>query len=296
MSDTVAVLGPGAVGGTLAVRLANAGVHVVCVAHPEAVGLIALAGLQVESPDGMLTARVEVSEQLAKPVDLLLVTVKAPALEEAIERVSTEAVANGVVVPLLNGLEHMDVLRSRFDGRVAAGSISHFQAYRVGRVQIIEATSSPVITIASETLSRPDVEKAADILRRARIDVRVGQNERRVLWQKLARIAPLAAATSASGRTVGELRKDTTWRPRLDGAIAEACTVAEADGVPLRPAAQWAIIDEMAEETTTSAARDVVAGRRSELDAIVGGVLRAAKRYGVSCPNLEQLAGAAGLQ
>ena len=55
MNNTVAVLGPGAVGGSLAVRLANAGVHVICVAHPEAVGLIALAGLVVESPEGTLT-------------------------------------------------------------------------------------------------------------------------------------------------------------------------------------------------------------------------------------------------
>jgi 2-dehydropantoate 2-reductase len=296
MTDTVAILGPGAVGGTLAVRLANAGVHVICVAHPEAVGLIALAGLTVESPEGTLTARVEVAEQLAKPVDLLLVTVKAPALTDAIERVSPDAVANGVVVPLLNGLEHMDALRERFDGRVAAGSISHFQAYRAGRVQIVEATAAPVISLASESLSRTEVEKAADILRRARIDVRVGQSERRVLWYKLARIAPLAAATSASGRTVGELRDDASWRPRLDGAIVEACAVANADGVSLRPASQWAIIDEMADETTTSAARDVVAGRRSELDAIVGGVLRVAERHGVPCPTLEGLAVAAGLQ
>ncbi len=296
MNDTVAVLGPGAVGGTLAVRLSNAGVRVVCVAHPEAAGLIALAGLVVESKEGTLTARVEVAERLARPVDLLLVTVKAPALADAMERVTPEAVADGVVVPLLNGLEHMDALRVRFDGRVAAGSISHFQAYRAGRVQIVEATTAPVITIASETLSRTEVEHAADLLRRARIDVRIGQNERRVLWHKLARIAPLAAATSASGRTVGELRNDRTWRPRLDSAIAEACAVAEADGVPLRPAAQWAIIDQMADETTTSAARDVVAGRRSELDAIVGGVLRVAERAGVPCPALTELAVAAGLQ
>ncbi len=56
-------------------------------------------------------------------------------------------------MPLLNGLEHMDVLRARFGDRVAAGSISHFQAYRAGRVQIVEATGSPVVTIASERLS-----------------------------------------------------------------------------------------------------------------------------------------------
>jgi 2-dehydropantoate 2-reductase len=296
MNDTAAILGPGAVGGSLAVRLANAGVHVICVAHPEAVGMIALAGLVVESPEGTLTARVEATEHLAKPVDLLLVTVKAPALEDAIERVDPSAVSDGVVVSLLNGLEHMDVLRARFDGRVAAGSISHFQAYRAGRVQIVEATLAPVITMASESLSRTRVELAADMLRRARVDVRVGENERRVLWHKLARIAPLAAVTAVSGRTVGELRDDPKWRPKLDGGIVEACAVAEADGVSLRPAAQWAIIDEMADETTTSAARDVAAGRRSELDALLGAVLRAAERLDVPCPTLSELAIAAGLR
>ena len=296
MNRPAAILGPGAVGGSLAVRLSNAGVPVICVAHPEAAGLIALAGLVVESPEGTFTARMEVVEQLSKPVGLLLVTVKAPALADAIERVDPEAVAHGIVVPLLNGIEHMDVLRERFGDRVAAGSISHFQAYRAGRVQIVEATGSPVITIASESLPRGEVEDAADVVRRARIDVRVGQNEKRVLWQKLARIAPLAAASSASGKTVGELRNDPAWRPRLDGAINEACAVAEADGVQLRPSSQWAIIDELADETKPSAARDVAAGRRSELDAIVGGVLRTAERLGVPCPALTELASAAGLQ
>jgi 2-dehydropantoate 2-reductase len=296
VNNTAAVLGPGAVGGSLAVRLANAGVSVVCVAHPEAAGLIALAGLVVESPEATLTARVEVVEQLAKPVDLLLVTVKAPALDDAIARIDPSAVERGVVLPLLNGLEHMDVLRARFDGRIAAGSISHFVAYRAGRVQIVEATMSPVITIASESLSRNEVEQAAEMLRRGRVDVRVGQSEKRVLWQKLARIAPLAAVTSVSGRPVGELRNDPEWRAKLDAAIVEACAVADADGVSLRPSSQWAIIDEMADETTTSAARDVAAGRRTELDAIVGSVLRTADRYGVPCPTLTELAVRAGLR
>jgi 2-dehydropantoate 2-reductase len=296
MTGTVAVLGPGAVGGSLAVRLSLAGVHTICVGHAEAATLIALAGLVVESRNGTLTARPESSERLSKPAALLLVTVKAPMLEEAIERVDPASVSEGVVVPLLNGLEHMELLRARFGDRVAAGSISHFQAYRAGRVQIIEATPSPVISMASASMPRGELESVAELLRRARLDVRVGQDEKRVLWHKLARIAPLAAATAASGRTVGELRDDPSWRPRLDSGIVEACAVALADGVALRPSAQWAIIDEMADETTTSAARDVAAGRGSELDAIVGGVLRVADRLGVPCPTLTGLAAAAGLR
>lgn len=295
MNRTVAVLGPGAVGGSLAVRLSLAGIRTICVARPETVGIIALSGLVVESRDGTQSVRAEVAEDLEQPVGLLLVTVKAPMLAEALERVDPAAVAEGVVLPLLNGLEHMEPLRERFPGRVAAGSISHFQAYRAGRVQIIEATPSPVITMASEELPRSDLERVADLLRQARVEVRVGQSEKRVLWHKAARIAALAGATAATGRTVGELRLDGVWRERLQHAIAEACAVAEADGVQLRVAAQWDIIEEMADETTTSAARDVASGRRSELDAILGAVLRAGERLGVPTPTLSQLAASAGL-
>lgn len=295
MNRTVAVLGPGAVGGALAVRLAIAGVPTICVARPETVGIMALSGLVLETRQGTLSARTEVVEQLSRPVGLLLVTVKAPALEEALERIDPAAVAEGVVLPLLNGLEHMTIVRERFDGRVAAGSISHFQAYRAGRVQIVEATPSPTITLASEDLPRAELEHAADLVRQAGVQVRVEESEKRVLWHKLARIAALAGATAATGRTIGELRDDAAWRERLERAIAEACAVAEADGVPLRVSAQWEIIDEMADQTTTSAARDVAAGRRSELDAILGSVLRAGKRLEVPTPTLTGLAASAGL-
>jgi 2-dehydropantoate 2-reductase len=295
MNRTVAVLGPGAVGGALAARLLTAGIHTICVARPETAGVIALAGLVVETRGATLAARPEVAERLTKPVALLLVTVKAPALEEALDRIDPSAVEEGVVLPLLNGLEHMELVRSRFEGRVAAGSISHFQAYRAGRVQIVEGTSSPIVTMASDELPSRDLERVAELLRQARVEVRVAPSEKRVLWHKAVRISVLAAATAATGRTVGELRNDVVWRPRLEQAIAEACLVAEADGVQLRLAAQMTIVDDLADETTTSAARDVVSGRRSELDAIVGSVLRAGERLGVPCPMLSELAAMAGL-
>jgi 2-dehydropantoate 2-reductase len=95
---------------------------------------------------------------------------------------------------------------------------------------------------------------------------------------------------------VGELRADPVWRPRLQAAIAEACQVAEADGVSLRPNGQWQIVEEMPVTLTPSAARDFSAGRRTELDAILGSVLRAADRLGVPCPVLGELAAATGLR
>ena len=79
-------------------------------------------------------------ERLVEPVDLLLVAVKAPYLAEALERIEPDAVANGVVLPLLNGIEHVELIRARLPGRVAAASLSQFEAYRVGRMQIVQGT------------------------------------------------------------------------------------------------------------------------------------------------------------
>ena len=290
MRETVAVLGPGAVGGSLAVRLLHGGVHTICVPRPDMVGILALAGISLEIEGGApLVLRPEVRDELSQPVHVLLVTVKAHQLEEAIERIDPVSVESGVVVPLMNGLEHLDILRERFGPRVAAGSISRFEAYRVGRVQIVQTTPSAVLTIASSELTPEDLEDTAAILRKSGADVNVDQREKHVLWRKAARLAVLSAATAVTRRPVGSLREDREWRPRLEAAIEEACAVAQADGVTLLASSQWTMIADMDYDLTTSTARDVTAGRPSELDAIAGSVVRAGERLGVPTPVLTEL-------
>lgn len=291
MSTTVAVLGPGAVGGTFAARLLQADFRTVCVAPPATVGLMALSGISFEANGSEpFVVRPELTERLEQPVSLLLVTVKSPQLEDALQRVEPESVANGVVLPLLNGLEHMEPLRERFGDRVAAGSLSRFEAYRPGRMQVVQKSHTALVTMASESVPGRELEWAADILRRAGIDVEFESSEKRVLWRKVVRLAVLAPITALTRRTVGELRTDLEWRPRMEKAIAEACAVAAADGVSLMPSAQWTRVVEMEHSLTTSAARDVEAGRKSEIDAITGAVVRAGERLGVPCPELTRLA------
>jgi 2-dehydropantoate 2-reductase len=143
--------------------------------------------------------------------------------------------------------------------------------------------------MASDDLSTQELERAAGVLRKAGFEVEVEEDEKRVLWRKAVRLAVLAPATALSRRTVGELRTDYEWRPRLERALAEACAVAAADGVNLMPSAQWTRIIEMDAGLTTSAARDVEAGRPSEIDAITGAVVRAGERLGVPTPVLSEL-------
>ncbi len=269
---TVAVLGPGAIGGCLAVRLATAGEDVVCVARHETAGALARDGLTLVAHDREVTASVEAVEALDRPVELLLVTVKATQLEGALDRVHAEP---ELVLPLLNGIEHMAVLRERFR-RARAATIGRVEAYRESPTRIVQRRE-PLVTVAGDPVPGP--------LERAGIDVRPGGSEADVLWEKLARLAPLALLTSLTGLPLGELRSD----PRLRTLVEEAVAVAVADGAWTSVGEQWGIIESMPEALTTSTARDVAAGRPSELDAIAGAVVRAGGRLGVPTPTFEEV-------
>lgn len=275
----MAILGPGAVGGVLAVGFAEAGMDVVCIARPATAEAIRSRGLTLKRAETVKTARPRVETELREPVELLLVSVKAPALDAALERVRARPEK---VVPLLNGIEHMQALRQRLpESHVAGASIGRIEAWLERPGVVIQPTPGVVMTVASDA--------PADLLRRSGVDVRVDGSAEAVLWEKLARQAPTAAATSITQRPIGELRTDPEWRERLRAAIEEACAVAAADGVTLSAEAEWEIIEAMPPLLTSSTARDIAAGVPSELDAITGAAVRAGKSLGVQTPVLSQM-------
>jgi 2-dehydropantoate 2-reductase len=279
---TVAILGPGAVGGVLTVGFLRSGVRVVCIARPDTANLIRSEGLTLRQGQSGHTAQPEVTIELREPVGLLLVTVKAPALEDALDRVAAPA---ATVIPLLNGIEHLQTIRARFsESVVVAGSIGRIEAYLERPGIVVQPTPSVVMTVASEA-----DDATVDLLRRSGVDVRVNGSGAAVLWEKLARQAPVAAATAITQRSIGELRGEPEWRRRLKQGIVETCNVAAGDGVTLSPDAQWDIIEAMPPLLTSSTARDVLAGRPSELDAITGAAVRAARRLDVATPVLDGL-------
>ena len=276
---TVAILGPGAVGGVLAVGFLEAGVDVVCIARPGTADVIRSEGLTLRQGQTVQTARPRVETELREPVELLLVTVKAPSLGDALDRVEAQPTA---AVPLLNGIEHMQTLGERLpNSAVVAGSIGRIEAWLERPGVVVQPSPSVVMTVASGA--------PVELLRRSGVDVRENGSGGEVLWEKLARQAPTAAATAATQRPIGELRSDAEWGPRLRAAIDETCAVAGADGVSLSPEDEWAIIESMPPLLTSSTARDIAAGVPSELDAITGAAVRAGQRLGVPTPALTEM-------
>jgi 2-dehydropantoate 2-reductase len=260
-----------------------------CIGTPRTVRAIRDTGLRLDHLGVTTITRVDAVERLEQPVGLLVVAVKATALAAALDSIAPGTLDRAVVLPLLNGFEHVEEIRARTGAVVAAASIGRLEVTASNPGRMVQSTAGAVITAASEELGIPALRAALDPLAVPTIELVVEADERAVLWSKGARMAVLAAATVASARSIGWLRDDPSWRDRLRSALAETCSVARADGATVDPAEQWAIIEAMPGELTTSAARDAAAGRPTELDAITGAVIRAGRRRDVPTPALERL-------
>jgi 2-dehydropantoate 2-reductase len=284
----IAVLGPGGVGGFIAATLSRAGEAVVVVARHSTVRVIADTGIAVESGRlGNFTARPDAVAELGSSVDVLLVTTKANALPAALERIEAQP---GLVVPLLNGLEHMDRLRQRFGPGVVAAGVIRIESDRPAPGRIVQTSPSFRVDLAADDPALTQaLERLAATLERAGVPTRIGPSEQQVLWSKLVRLNALACTTSAADRPIGFIRSDPDWRSTLRLCIAETAAVANADGARIDPAQPLAELDEAHPELGSSMQRDLAAGREPELDAIAGAVLRAAARYGLTCPTVERL-------
>jgi 2-dehydropantoate 2-reductase len=285
----VGILGPGGVGGFLAAALARAGEETMVVARETTAETIARDGIVLDSVRlGQFTAHPAAVEALHEAVDVLIVAPKATTLTEALTRIETEP---GLVVPLLNGLEHMTVLRERFaPGRVAAGAI-RIESSVTSPAHIRQ--TSPFLRVdlaADDPALRAGLGQLADTLERAGVPARVETSEAQILWSKLVRLCALACTTSASGRTIGFIRSDPEWRRALVAVIDEAAAVANADGAQIDPAVPLGELEDAHPGLGSSMQRDIAAGREPELDAIAGAVLRAGRRHGLECPTIERLA------
>ena len=218
---------------------------------------------------------------------MLIVSTKATGLDVALERIETEP---DLVVPLLNGVDHMASLRSRFPHSCVAAGVIRIETDRPAPGKIVQTSPFLRIDLASDEIElQAGLERLAETLRAAEIPVEIGRSEAQILWSKLVRLNALACTTSASDRKIGFIRTDPEWRAALVGCIEETAAVANADGASIDPADQLAELDAAHAGLGSSMQRDIAAGREPELDAIPGAVLRAASRHGLECPTVARL-------
>jgi 2-dehydropantoate 2-reductase len=271
-----AILGAGGIGGLIGAALARSGADVVLLMRPATIGRYD-GRLIVESPVlGDFDVEIPAATELDHEIDALWVAVKAPQLVAALTLAPPERVGGAIVIPFLNGVDHMALLRAHYPN-VVAGAI---------RVESERVTPSRVRQIT--TFLRVDLagaEPLAAELRAAGIPTRVDDNERDLLWEKLVFLAPVALATTALDASFGGIRNDARYRRCQDEVLA----VARAKGTRIDVDALHALVANAPDGLQSSMQKDVAAGRPPELDAIAGPILRGGNEHGISVPATSEL-------
>lgn len=279
----VAVLGPGGVGGLLAATLARGGDAITCLARSSTAQTLREHGLHLDSERfGTFSVTVTASEVLDHQVDVCFVTVKATALDASLERLPAAMVEGALLVPLLNGIDHVITLRERYPDASVVAATLRVESARTSPGRIHQVSPFARVELAADQATRADVDRVADHLARAGFDVAVRDDEVSVLWGKLAVLGPLALLTTHADASAGFIRENR--RDDLVALVAEVCAVGRAEGASLDDQAVLAFIDGVPATMESSMQRDAASGRRLELDAIGGAVLRAAQRHQISVP------------
>jgi len=255
----IAVLGPGGVGGLVAAALARdeesrragdggfegggggaladrrsrrssiGGARVVVLARGSTARTIESGGVRVSSVTlGDFTAHPAAAERLDERVDALIVATKAAGLDAALGRVQAQP---RLVLPLLNGLDHLVTLRERFgEEAVVAGTI-RVEADRPEPGVVVHTSRFLRIDMASRyERMRAPMQALAQILTDAGVPARVCESEAQVMWSKLVRLNALACTTSAYDLPLGPIRSTPELRAELIVALAVGVAMTRANG------------------------------------------------------------------
>jgi 2-dehydropantoate 2-reductase len=200
-----------------------------------------------------------------------------------------------VAVPLLNGIEAADAIAGKLGKDRVCGGLAHVFAWIAAPGVVRRAGIAPRITVGElYGHGRDRLEKLTGALRGAGVDAVVSTDIKSALWEKLLFVGPLGAVGAAGRMPAGRLRSVAQTRALLDRAMREVQAVARASGASIPDLAistAMARVDALPADGTTSMHRDLLSGRRSELDDLVGAVVRAAGARKVGVPVHETLYG-----
>jgi 2-dehydropantoate 2-reductase len=282
-----AILGVGGVGGLIGASLARSGADVTLVVRTDALATYPRK-LRLESAFGNYEADVSVAAEVP-PVDVLWLTVKATQLESALSAIK-QPISVKSIVPLLNGIDHIGLLRSRYGTEKIIPATIAVESERVAPGHIIHRSSFARLNVLSS--GRAVLGETIEHFQKIGFECRYIDDEPTLMWSKLVFLAAFALTTTASDKGTGEILADPTWRQMGLSCIREASAVAVAEGAKIDADAVIAGVMKLPGNMRSSMQKDVEQGKTPELDAIAGPILRGAQRHGIEVPTVKKLVSA----
>ncbi len=288
----ILVVGAGSTGGYFGGRLAQVGRDVTFLVRPARAAQLRASGLQIVSPhgDATLTPDLVIAGDLEKQFDVVLLTVKAFSLAAAVDDLAPAVGPSTMILPVLNGMKHMDRLVARFGEPAVVGCVCKIAAMVDDQGRIVQLTGLQSLVYGELSGQASDRTDRLDaMMQGAGFDARLSRTIEREMWEKWVLLAALGGITCLMRGTVGDIEAVPGGADFALAFLAECIAVAAAAGHPPSDgfvAATTALLTEKGSKMTSSMYRDLQKGSGVEADQILGDLAGRARQFGIPAPLL----------
>lgn len=284
------VVGAGSIGGLFGGRLAQAGRDVTFLVHAGRAEQLRRDGLQIVSPLGDATVRPKLlgSKDIHDAFDVVFLSVKAYSLESAIADFAPAVSDRTMILPVLNGMKHMDTLAAHFGARAVIGGACRAATVLDKQGRIVQLTQLQDLTYGEmDGADSERVSRLHEFMQGGGFDARISRSIALEMWQKWAWLASLGGVTCLMRGNTGEIEAARGGSEFLTAFLNEVVSIIEALGTPLGEAFIAATLEALLKPgapATSSLYRDLQEGNRIEADQILGDLVQRGAKAGVRAP------------
>jgi 2-dehydropantoate 2-reductase len=289
----VLVIGAGALGGYYGARLVRAGADVTFLVRAGRAEQLRRNGLQVVSPHGdfAVQPKIILANDLKETFDVVLVGVKSYSLDDAMAQFAPAVGANTMILPILNGLKHIDTLTAKFGAARVLGGLANVSAGLDADGRVVQFMANQTIVFGETNGALSERALALEtLLHVPGIDVRASEAIMQDMWEKFVQLSTLAGITCLMRASIGDILAVPNGEQSIFRLFAECCAVATASG--FEPRAPFIEFDRKLFTTLdsplkASMLRDIERGSVTEAEHILGDMANRARTLGIDTPLLD---------
>ncbi len=289
----ILVLGAGGIGGYFGARMHDAGGDVTFLVRPARAAQLREKGLQILSPfgDTKFQPKVLTKDELNEPFDVVMLSCKAYDLESAMEAIAPAVGEQSVILPLLNGICHIDALVKRFGAARVLGGVAFISVVLEANGDIRHLNNlHKLITGSLTTPSSPWLQPMAQLFSKSGIEFALAENIEQSMWDKFAFLSTLAGSTCTMRASIGDILSTVAGEAFITGLLADCAEVAKVSGHSLAEGQLAAYRKQLTDKGSSlmaSMLRDVERGGPTEASHILGDMVSRAQAMGVDASLLK---------
>lgn len=287
------VVGAGATGGYFGGRLAQHGRDVTFLVRPARAALMRERGLSVTSPHGdfQIAPQLVTAAELTPGYDAVLIAVKAYSLAQVLPEVAKAIGPQTMVLPVLNGMRHIEALQQQFGAEAVVGCVCRIAATVTAEGGIAQLAKFHELSYGELSgAASPRVAALHDFMSGAGYDARIAADIAHELWEKWVFLATLGGVNCLMHASIGEIARADGGIAFINGFLDEVLAVVSAEGAVMTDAfiaRTRAGVTDPTSSLTSSMYRDFSAGGQIEADQILGDLAIRARARGVATPRLD---------